>query len=77
MQNRLVENRYRLSELIYDLGVFTSNELVEAFRKSQDGGIAIDGGQTIRDYLDELSAIGVLRYEYDLYTVVGHNSARS
>lgn len=71
MKPRLVENRARLSRLIYSLGAFTEDELLYRFRQEQQGDIVIDGGQTIRDYLRELASIGALTFEYDRYSVEG------
>ena len=70
MNNRLVDNRIALSRLIFDLGEFSEQELVERFWAQQKGQILIDGNQTIGDYLEELHSVGTLSLQDDRYCVV-------
>jgi hypothetical protein len=62
-------NRRRLVDLMYSMGSFTEEDLVEAFREQYGRMSTIDVQRTLRDYLGELTRIGVLRYQGGRYTV--------
>lgn len=68
--NRFVQNRRDLCDLIYDMNVFTERELLQSFQAKKAGDILIDGGQTLRDFLEELASLGALRREFERYQVV-------
>ena len=69
MSNVLLKNRARLADLIYLLGEFTEEDLLDEFKEEKNGIIAIDGFQTITNYLKDLTRIGVLQYENGMYSV--------
>ncbi|MFL6293548.1 MAG: hypothetical protein ACJ759_21860, partial [Thermoanaerobaculia bacterium] len=62
-------NRRRLVDLIYSLDSFTPEELIDMFRKESGGSVTIDVQHTLREYLNELSELGVLRFEHGRYSV--------
>ena len=59
-------NQRKLSELIYKLKSFSLEELQEGCVRE---GIGIfDSHQTLKDYLDELVFLGLLKYEWNRYS---------
>ncbi len=70
------KNRELFAKLVYSTGEFTSEEIIEKFRDQRGGDdiarIAIDGKQTIGEYLQDLVEIGVLSKEDNVFTVVCH-----
>jgi hypothetical protein len=66
---RFDNNRQRFQELIWTLGTFTENEIIDRFIQSGSGDTAIDTNQTIEDYLQQMVYIGVLKFEFGRYTV--------
>ena len=62
-------NRRRLVDLMYTIDSFTEEDLVEACRKQYGRMSTIDVQRTLRDYLGELTRIGVLRCQNGLYTI--------
>lgn len=70
MCERFVENRRDLVDLIFGMEHFTRDDLLERFNRERAGNIAIDGSQTIEQYLRELSEYGILRRQLGSYQVV-------
>jgi len=66
------KNRQILIELIYELGSFTYAKLIQDFKEKLEWKDelppAIDGRQTIRDFLEELAQIGVLEKSHGVYS---------
>ncbi|KKU02893.1 MAG: hypothetical protein UX88_C0035G0004 [Candidatus Woesebacteria bacterium GW2011_GWC2_47_16] len=64
--NPFVRNREILVQVIHQIGNegFTAEELIDSWSKLPDVGIPlIDGGQSVPEYLDELTLLRVLRRE--------------
>jgi len=62
------KNRRALVFLINKMGRFREEELVEQFIQERRGDIALDGGQSIKQYLDELVEIGALDLSGGVYS---------
>lgn len=62
------ENRKKLVRLMCSMACFSEDELVGRFAADNDGRILIDPIETIHDYLEYLSQIGVLRHGCGYYT---------
>lgn len=68
MSNPYWKNRMRLFQTMARLGVFTEREIVAEMRK--DGGsLAIDQWQSIGQLLMEMSDIGAIRRQNDVFIV--------
>jgi hypothetical protein len=67
---KIERNQRQLVRLIHSLDSFTEERLVEELeRESIDGELAMDMQRSLRDYLKELVAVGVLRYRRGSYSV--------
>jgi lauroyl/myristoyl acyltransferase len=69
MCQRFIENREKFIDLVFSSHSFTMDQIVEEFRKQQDGDILIDGTQSIPELLEELRENGALRYSKGKYLV--------
>lgn len=78
MCDRFTRNREKLVDLVYDLRTFGEQEIVEVFKKQQNGDIVIDGSQTVKQYLRDLREQGALQYDHGKYSIPGvrHMTAR-
>ncbi len=56
----LQKNNKKLIDLIYSKQEFSEKELFDGFFQQRNGDVAIEGTLTIRDYLGELTDLGVL-----------------
>jgi hypothetical protein len=77
MCQRFMINRRKFADLIYSMECFDEQEIVEKFRKSQNGDIVIDGSQTVSQYLRDLRDQGALKYVGGKYFVRGHLSSKA
>lgn len=68
MCDRFIKNRAAFARFMYSLDSFGEKEIVEMF-KEKNGDIAIDGTQTISQYLRRLRENGALQYSRGKYTV--------
>jgi uncharacterized protein YjgD (DUF1641 family) len=67
---KIERNQQQLVRLIHTLDSFTEERLVDELeRESVDGELAMDMQRSLRDYLKELVAVGVLRYRRGSYSV--------
>jgi hypothetical protein len=69
MCQRFIENREKFIDLVFSTRSFIADQIVEEFRKQQDGDILIDGSQSIPELLEELRESGALRYSKGKYFV--------
>ncbi len=69
MSGKSMIRRRDLIKLIYRLDTFSEEELREKFRDETRGDMSIGGCQTIKDYINDLTQIGSLRYEDGRYSV--------
>jgi hypothetical protein len=68
-----LENRQRLTGLIYELNHFTVEQIAKEYRQaSTDENLALGGLQSIRGYLKDLAQLGALRQENGVYSVSGY-----
>lgn len=70
MTKKFDENRKALADLIYQLGEFSYDELLTEFKNRNNGDVAIDLFQTVKEYLEELVDIGRLRLLHGRYAIV-------
>lgn len=69
LRSDLSSNRAKLAELVYSLDHFSEDELRSLFQE-RFGERPIDGRQTVREYLRELTQLGILDYSGGIYTPV-------
>ena len=69
MCQRFIENREKFVDLVFSLGSFDVSRIIREFKKKQHGDTALDGGQSIPEFLEELRERGVLRYSNGKYSV--------
>ena len=71
MCKTLRANRRFLISLVYELGVFDLNQILHeyAIRRNNVRSLALDGGQSAAEYVEELVDVGVLTRTYEKYAV--------
>ncbi len=70
MPEEFAEDRRRGARLIYSLGEFSEDELLERLRRENGDNLAIDPLETVSEYLRGLAELGVLTYNDGRYEVV-------
>lgn len=78
MSRTFSENRKQLADLIYSMNSFTEPALINEYLSSHqnEDSPAIGGIQTIKEYLNDLTQIGVLNFASGWYTVAEYGENR-
>jgi hypothetical protein len=70
MSEEVLNNRIQLARLIYSMGTFTEQDLIERFRANTNSPY-LGGFQSVKDCLVDLRQFGTLRYREGTYSVAG------